>query len=364
MFATYAGTYSRKPLPAQPDRLGQAAQDLLEGRIDEAGHRAVADDFVREILDEMAVVGLGIVGEGGVRAVDRTLPWIESLDGLAAGEPAVLADGEHVTRPIVEGDIRWTRPVTVRDWTFAAGETELLVKQTMLGPYTLATLAEPSSTRRRAATALAFAEALGAEIQALADAGCPMVEVDEPLAAGIGADSAGWRAFRGAHERLMVGLGKPTTIHLSLGLWGGDIDPAGYETLVGLPYQSYLVDALGGPPAWRFVDTVPAERGVIVGAGDARTERIDETELLLWAMAWAAQGGRGSTRVGVAPNGTLGSIGRHFAHRKCLRLGEAVTVGSVGPLEEVATAMEDDPARSSIPELRELAAAVAEARGR
>ena len=174
----------------------------------------------------------------------------------------------------------------------------------------------------------------------------------------------GWRAFRIAHERLTAGLGESTAIHLSLGLWGGDIDPAGYETLVGLPYQSYLVDALGGPPAWRFVDTVPAERGVIVGAGDARTERIDETELLLWAMAWAAQGGRGSTRVGVAPNGTLGSIGRHFAHRKCLRLGEAVTVGSVGPLEEVATAMEDDPARSSIPELRELAAAVAEARGR
>jgi methionine synthase II (cobalamin-independent) len=274
-----------------------------------------------------------------------------------------LADGEPVTVPVVHGDIRWTRPVTVRDWTFANDETELLVKQTMLGPYTLAALAEPDHATRRAARALAFGEALGAEIGALAEAGCPMVEVDEPLAATIGSDAAGWQAFRGAHERLTAGLGDPPAIHLSLGVWGGDIDPAGYATLIDLPYQSYLVDALSGPSAWRFVDAVPAELGVIVGAGNARTERIDDTELLLWAMAWAAQGGRGSRRVGVAPNGTLGTIGRHFAHRKCLRLGEAVSVGSVGPLEEVARAMEETPARSQFPELRELAAAVAEARG-
>src|SRR5215210_7588921 len=135
MFATYAGTYSRKPLPAQPDRLTQAALDLVDGRIDEDAHRAVADDFVREILDEMAVVGLGVVGEGGVRFPDRALPWIRSLDGVSAGTTVVLADGEPATRPVVDGEIRWTGPVTVRDWAFAAAETPLLVKQTLLGPF-------------------------------------------------------------------------------------------------------------------------------------------------------------------------------------------------------------------------------------
>ena len=50
---------------------------------------------------------------------------------------------------------------------------------------------------------------------------------------------------------------------------------------------------LAGPSAWRFIDAVPAERGIIAGAGDATTERLDETEVLVWAMAWAAQNGRG-----------------------------------------------------------------------
>jgi 5-methyltetrahydropteroyltriglutamate--homocysteine methyltransferase len=350
------------PLPAQPDVLGQAERDLLGGQIDEATYRQAADEFVREVLNEMAVVELGIVGEGGVRARDRVVPWIEGLDGLAAGGATTLPDGEPVTRPVAGGPVTWRGPLTVRDWQFADGETALLVKQTLIGPYTLAALTEPASGSRRAALAMAFGEALNAEIRALAAVGCPMVEVDEPMATQIGDDAAEWRAFHVAHERLGAGFGDGATTHLSLGLWGGAIDPCGYSSLVDLPYQSYLVDVLAGPSAWRFIDRVPATRGVIVGAGDARTEALDETEVLVWAMAWAAQGERGPERVGVAPNGSLAFVGRHFAHRKCQRLGEAVRIGSMGPLQEVAEALDERPTKSKMPELRAMAAAVTQAR--
>jgi len=362
MFATFAGGYSRKPLPAQPDRLGQAEADLRAGRIDDAAYREVADAFVREVLDEMAVVTLGIVGDGGVRAADRTLPWIRGLDGLQAGERIALPGGEVVTRPVVTGTVGWQAPVLVRDWTFASGESELVVKQTMLGPYTLAALAEPADRARRITLATAFGEALGAELRALADAGCAMVEVDEPAATGITADDAEWAVYREAHSRLTGNLAAADTPHLSLGLWGGAIDPAGHAALIDPPYRSYLVDVLAGPSAWRFIDAVPAERGIIAGAGDATTERLDETEVLIWAMAWAAEGGRGSSRVGVAPNGSLAAIDRHFAHRKCLRLGEAVRIAQMGPLQDVAKALDEAPIQSRMPELRSMAAAVRDAR--
>ena len=115
MFATFAGGYSRKPLPAQPDRLGQAEADLRAGHIDEAAYRVVADGFVQEVLDEMAIVTLGIVGDGGVRAADRALPWIRGLAGLQAGERVALPGGEVVTRPVVSGDVRWHDAVLVDD---------------------------------------------------------------------------------------------------------------------------------------------------------------------------------------------------------------------------------------------------------
>src|SRR2546430_16233744 len=119
LFATFAGGYSRKPLPAQPDLLGHAERRLLEGDLDADGFRAVADEFVREILGEMAVVELGIVGEGGVRAHDRIIPWIRGLEGLAAGGHTTFPDGEPASRPISPVAVLLRRPASVRDWPIA-----------------------------------------------------------------------------------------------------------------------------------------------------------------------------------------------------------------------------------------------------
>jgi methionine synthase II (cobalamin-independent) len=364
MFATYAGGYARGPQPGQVDRLAEADLALVEGRLDEAGHRAVADDFVREVLREMGTIELGIGGDGGVREPDRARPLVDGLAGLARGEVTHLPDREVVTRPIVEGPVRWERPIFVEDWRFANAETDLFVKQTLIGPYTLAALAEPAGGRDRARLAVVLAEALNQELHALADANCPMIEIDEPLALRIGNDAREWRTFRGAHRQLTDGFGglaAEGVAHLSLGLWGGTIDRAGYTALIELPYLSYLVDVLAGPSAWRFINALPPERGVIVGAADVQTEQLPETEALVWAMAWASRGERGSKRVGVSPNGTLALVRRHFAHRKAQRCGESVTVANAGPLWDVAVALDEHPERSWMSDLRDLAAAVAAA---
>jgi 5-methyltetrahydropteroyltriglutamate--homocysteine methyltransferase len=361
MFATFAGGYSRKPLPGLPDLLGQAERDLLEGRIGQAAYEAVADEFVREILAEMGVIELGIAGDGGVRAPDRVLPWIKGLDGLSAGDATTLPGGEPVTRPVVTDrvtGVAWTRPLTVRDWRFADGETDLVVKQTLVGPYSLASLAEPKPGRRRDRLAEALGEALNAEIVALSEAGCPMVEVDEPVALRIGDDAREWQTFRRANQRLSAGFEDPAGLHLSLGLWGGQIHERGWAPLIELPFKSYLVDVLAGPSAWRFIRAVPPERGVVAGAADVTTITLDETEVLIWAMAWAARGERGSGRVGIAPNGPLALLPRHFAHRKAQRCGESIKIALAGPLQDVAEALDDNPLRSKMAELRTMAEAV------
>ncbi len=362
MFATFAGGYSRRPNPGLDDTLANAERAGREGRLDDADSQATADAFVREILEEQAVVQLSIVGEGGVRARDRVLPLIHGLDGLSAGQTIALPDGEAATRPIVDGPVQWTRPIHVRDWQFADAESELIVKQTLIGPYTLAALTETSTGRDRAALAAALGEALRAEIGALAAAGCAFIEIDEPLALRLGDDPGEWRALHEAHTRLTRGLDGEDAPHLSLGLWGGRIDPSGHATLLGLGYKSFLVDVLAGPSAWRFIDAVPAELGIIVGSADSSSETMDETEVHVCAMAWAARGDRGANRVGCAPNGALTRIGRHFAHRKCSRLGEAVNIAGMGPLQEVAFALDEDPLHSKMPELRAMAEAVAAAR--
>ena len=103
--------------------------------------------------------------------------------------------------------------------------------------------------------------------------------------------------------------------------------------------------------------------GVVVGALDAAQEARDETEVMVWAMAWAARAMSATTaRVGVASNGSLRAIGRHAARRKIELMGEAVRIAAMGPLQEVAEALDPRPLESKMAPLRELAEAVDAAR--
>ncbi len=169
-----------------------------------------------------------------------------------------------------------------------------------------------------------------------------------------------WELYAETQRRLTAGLEDQ---HLSLGLYHGGIHPAGHAAVLGGPYRSYLVDAFGGPDAWRFVFAVPPEIGVIVGALDADNTALDETEVMVWAMAWAGPEERTTARVGVAANGSLRSVGRHPARRKIELMGEAVRIASMGPLQEVAEALDPTPLDSKMAPLRELAVSVDAARG-
>lgn len=360
MFATIANGYPRGPLPAQPDRLGDADRRFLAGELPAADHAAIVEAFVAEVVHEQARAGLAFLGDGGVRDPDRLLPLTRGLGGLEPGPTATLPTGEIVTAPRVSGPIAWAAPITVAGWTFAAGLTDLPVKQALIGPYTIGRLAAIDAAERPSVT-LAIAEALNAELHALAAAGVPVVQVDEDGATAIGDDRAEWELLAAAHRALTAGV-ETDIVHLSFSALGGAVDRAGFAAVLDRPYRSVLFDALAGPAAWRFALSVPPDRGLIAGAVDAHRPTYDEIEVMVAAMAWAARDGRGEERVGIAPNATLALIDRHYARRKCERMGEAVRIARMGPLQEVADALEPDPAHSQWPELRELAAAVETAR--
>jgi 5-methyltetrahydropteroyltriglutamate--homocysteine methyltransferase len=253
---------------------------------------------------------------------------------------------------------RWQQPITVDAWRWADDASDIMVKQVLIGPYTMARLADPGGAPREV-LALALAEALNQEIGSLVAAGCPVIQVDEGALTTIGDDAAEWDLYAETQRRLTAGLAEH---HLSLGLYRGAIDPAGHATVLDGPYRSYLVDALGGPDAWRFVFAVPPEMGVVIGALDAANQALDETEVMVWAMAWAGPAERTAARVGIASNGSLRAVGRHAARRKIELMGEAVRIASMGPLQEVAEALDPVPLESKMAPLREMAASVDAAR--
>ena len=131
----------------------------------------------------------------------------------------------------------------VAAWRLAASATDRAVKQALVGPYTLARAAGRSrhpAPRRRRRTPI-----IRATIEALAAAGCPLIEIEEPAAVEVGDDERERRRFGDALRTATAGLGD--AVHLSLVLTGGNVDAIGAATIFDLPFSSYAFDLIAGP---------------------------------------------------------------------------------------------------------------------
>jgi methionine synthase II (cobalamin-independent) len=261
------------------------------------------------------------------------LPADTSVDALV--EAAVRAQVSAGLDPVTDGGLQAGTP-PLEAWRATSRHTDRAVKQVIDGPYTLARATGGPKAKRTAFT-LARADTLNVVLRALADAGCPLIEIHEPAATAIGADAAERALFRQAHTRLLAGV---TDSHLSLALTGGDADGAGIETLLAAPYSSLAVDLIAGPDNWRLVAATPGDLGIVCGALSAATGTDDGPEILLWAAAYAAStGGRGPSRVGLATASSLAHLTWEDGVRKMERLGAAARLAEL-PAGEAARTLD------------------------
>jgi methionine synthase II (cobalamin-independent) len=296
MFATLLGAYPPPPEP-MPD-----------------------DELVRGIVEELEEAGLEPLTDGRVRRRSALADWPIDPDAVVA------------------------------EWRFAAAATERMVKQSLPGPYTIARDGLPGRRRGTGpnerpqsgrdatdspANAALAGERLREVIAALAAAGCPLIEIEEPAAIRIGEDEAERGHFTDAHRRLTDGV--TGLVHLSLAVTGGNADTAGASTFFDLPYASYAFDLIAGPDNWRLIADAPGDRGIICGALDPSASSSDVPETLVWAAHYAAStGGRGLDRVGLANASSLVGLDRERARAKLELVADAARIASAATPDELA----------------------------
>jgi hypothetical protein len=223
-------------------------------------------------------------------------------------DAAIAAQVGAGLEPVTDGGWWDDRPL-VDAWLETSRRTDRIVKQSVVGPLSAASPGPEAAL------------ALNATVRALADAGCPFIEIHEPNLATIGDDPAGWARVRELHAVLTEGV---MGTHLSLAVTGGAIHPAGFEAVLAAPFASYALDLIAGPQNWRFVRAVPGDRGIICGAMPTAAATDEGPETLLWAAAYAASSdGRGRDRVGLATASSLADLPWDVAVRKLRRLGDA-----------------------------------------
>jgi hypothetical protein len=219
----------------------------------------------------------------------------------------------------------------VAAWRDAAALTPSAVKASLLGPF--------SAARLDGGDPIAWAERVGAVAAELAEAGCPLVEVEEPQAVAAAADDGLRAGLVGALRRVAEIAAE--RVHLSLVLTGGNVDGLGASTLFDLPFASYAFDLIAGPDNWRLIAEAPGDRGIVCGALDPADGADDRPEPLVWAAHYAASTrGRGLERVGLANASSLASLSGERATRKLTALVDAARLASLQDPQELAASLD------------------------
>lgn len=144
--------------------------------------------FVRaakEVIADQVEAGVDVPTDGEVRRENYIHYHCRHLDGFDFENLStrVLRDGAYETElPTIRSAIKVRDSgFLVHDWKAAQQFTDRPVKVTVPGPITIADTTADAHYDDPAALAQDLADALNVEIRALADAGCKVIQVDEPL---------------------------------------------------------------------------------------------------------------------------------------------------------------------------------------
>jgi 5-methyltetrahydropteroyltriglutamate--homocysteine methyltransferase len=195
--------------------------------LDEAQHDATALAIAAQ-----TDAGLDIVTDGEIRRESYSNAFATALDGIDIDNPGTALDRSGHPNPVprITGPIRRRHPVEVADVEFLRAHTSRTIKITVPGPFTMSQQAQNDYYPNGEAAALAYAEAVNAEVADLFAAGADIVQLDEPY---LQARPDAARQYGvAAVNRALEGITGTTAVHLCFGYAAVIHDrPSGYSFL-------------------------------------------------------------------------------------------------------------------------------------
>ncbi len=177
------------------------------------------DAAVLLAIHDQLQAGLDVVTDGEVRRESYFNHFANSLGGVDVDRVGAQTNriGGTSSVPLVTGPIRWTGPVERDAAVFLRGAVPAAtsVKVTVPGPFTLSQLAQNEHYPDQRALALAYADAVRAELLDLASVGIDVLQIDEPY---LQANASSAREFAvEAIDRALDGVPGTTIVHTCYG---------------------------------------------------------------------------------------------------------------------------------------------------
>ena len=186
LVTTVVGSYPQPDWLIDRQRLGDRLPPRVRARelwrVPEPLLEAAQDDATRLAVQDMERAGVDVITDGEMRRESYSNRFATALDGVDLDEPGVALDrtGHENPVPRVVGPIRRREPVEVRDVQFLRSITDRRIKITVPGPFTMTHQAQDDHYGDERSLALAYADAVNAELRDLKAAGADVVQIDEP----------------------------------------------------------------------------------------------------------------------------------------------------------------------------------------
>jgi 5-methyltetrahydropteroyltriglutamate--homocysteine methyltransferase len=186
LVTTVVGSYPQPEWLIDRDRLGDRLPPRVRARelwrVAETFLEEAQDDATRLAVQDLERAGVDVITDGEMRRESYSNRFATALDGVDLDEPGVALDRTGHPNPVprVVGPVRRTRPVEVRDVEFLRSITDRRIKITVPGPFTMTHQAQNDHYADERSLALAYADAVNAELRDLKVAGADVVQIDEP----------------------------------------------------------------------------------------------------------------------------------------------------------------------------------------
>ncbi len=164
----------------KPDSLLKARARAAKGELKPGELRLLEEKATEEWLAFQEQIGIDIPVDGEQYRGDMATYFAENLEGMEVSGLVRSYGNRYYKKPIITGELRRARPISVAWYAFAQARTKRPVKGMITGPYTMMDWSFDEHYGSREEAALAFARLLHDEARDLEAAGAQIIQVDEP----------------------------------------------------------------------------------------------------------------------------------------------------------------------------------------
>jgi len=316
MKTTTVGNYPKVAEGAYTTKLIGAITRWQRQELTDAQLEDTSREITRAVIQEHERAGLDVLTDGQIRWEDLVTPVAKRLKGFEInGLSRWFNNNVYYRRPILHKVPVRNGPILVEEYRFAASCTKKPVKAVLPGPYTFVALCEDRHYKARGPFVRKMAEILNEEARALAQAGAPIVQFDEPA---IGFGKTDIKLAVDALGIATRGVKAKTAVYTYFGRLDGALEP-----LMRAKVDIVGVDVVSEPSTLGALRRAKITKELALGCLDGRNTKL-ESVAELHTLFDAVRKRVPSDRLYINPNCGLEFLPHAQAQAKLQRLAQAV----------------------------------------